>query len=65
MNLRFIIILGVLLASGVCTFARIVDEQARCSKLGKPCDSDSDCCRYGERCLSSGRKYVCKMDPGP
>uniref|UniRef100_A0A2I9LP52 KTx n=1 Tax=Centruroides hentzi TaxID=88313 RepID=A0A2I9LP52_9SCOR len=65
MNLRFIIILGVLLASGVCSFATVDDEE-ECNHLGDPCDSDSNCCPYGERCLSSnGKDYYCNVDPGP
>nr|WDU65877.1 putative CaTx Tcis32 [Tityus cisandinus] len=67
MNLRYLIIIGLLLATAACCLAKSVGEEARggCNKLGKKCNSDSDCCRYGEQCLSSGSGYYCKLDPGP
>nr|AIL48798.1 potassium channel blocker pMeKTx30-1 [Mesobuthus eupeus] len=63
MNRFFILLLLVVIVS----HAKAEDEGYRgsCPSLGKPCNSNRDCCPYGEHCLSAGKGYFCKQDPGP
>nr|F1CIZ6.1 RecName: Full=Phi-buthitoxin-Hj1a; Short=Phi-BUTX-Hj1a; Flags: Precursor [Hottentotta judaicus]ADY39527.1 phi-buthitoxin-Hj1a [Hottentotta judaicus] len=61
----FVVVLLLFIAI-LCNAEQESDENARsCNRLGKKCNSDGDCCRYGERCLSSGVGYYCKPDFGP
>nr|B8XH22.1 RecName: Full=Putative calcium channel toxin Tx758; Flags: Precursor [Buthus occitanus israelis]ACJ23131.1 putative calcium channel toxin Tx758 [Buthus occitanus israelis] len=60
------VIVFLLLTAVLCHAEPALDETARgCNRLNKKCNSDGDCCRYGERCISTGVNYYCKPDFGP
>nr|P0DM29.1 RecName: Full=Intracellular calcium channel modulator CCP-Ts; AltName: Full=CaTx; AltName: Full=Calcium channel toxin Ts32; AltName: Full=Cell penetrating peptides-Ts; Short=CPP; Short=CPP-Ts; AltName: Full=Tityustoxin-32; Flags: Precursor [Tityus serrulatus]AYD60134.1 CPP [Tityus serrulatus]QPD99059.1 calcium channel toxin Ts32 [Tityus serrulatus] len=68
MNPKLLIVIGLLLATGVCSFAKALDEESlrkECNHLNEPCDSDGDCCTSSEQCISTGSKYFCKGKQGP